>query len=771
MKFYISFCMIMVLVSLNAQELIYKNEVYTVTGSSVVETVGNRKVVTSIDEGSNLMTSDYFGERRERIIKEYEGYPRVETKLPIVDLLYKMAIEEINLNIDKKGFFVAGAKWNSAWTRDMSYAIYLSLGFLFNETSEKSLETRVYKEKILQDTGTGGSYPISTDRMTWAMAAYETALYKNDLEYYKNIYNVIKNSMLQDMDTVFDSKTHLFKGEQSFLDWREQTYPRWMTPRDIGDSFALGTNMNHLIALGVLEKLSVIVGDRDYTGHWKELYQKVKHSIDTWFWSETQGYLSAYVINGIYPYRYQGYETLGTSLAIIEGLLDSDRSFQSLNVLESTPYGMSVVAPQLKDIPPYHNNGIWPFVQSYRGLAAARTGDNDTALEEFAAVIRGGSVFLSFKENMVASTGSSVGTEINSDRQLWSVAGYLSFIFRVVAGIDQTVEGLEFSPMIFRFMKNGITIRDFKYRGGIFDIIIRGQGSEIAEFRVDSEEKFGDDRIIGESYYDGRHTIEIFMKDRRSGSEKAVVTKAKWDTLEEIGAVNDLQLIDGVLTWRSNVSGPFEIMSNGKVIAETELMKYKLEEVTAGEQYRVIVKGREFVPQLVSNPVIVESYDNTILYDLEKALVKGGSKTDKIRGTKMKVDSTDASITSELKSQVFNGRSYIERWGNEKGDSITVRLNIKESGFYKIDYRYQRGGPVNTGEACAIRELYLDGEFVKVLYMPQTGSWLKWFFSTNAVVHLDKGRYKLTLKSGGKSFSQKERLNPINIDMLRVVRF
>ena len=51
--------------------------------------------------------------------------------------------------------------------------------------------------------------------------------------------------MEDDTENVYDPVTGLVKGESSFLDWREQTYPKWMQPADIYESENLGTNAVH----------------------------------------------------------------------------------------------------------------------------------------------------------------------------------------------------------------------------------------------------------------------------------------------------------------------------------------------------------------------------------------------------------------------------------------------------------------------------------------------------------------------------------------------
>ncbi|MBQ9630505.1 MAG: hypothetical protein IJR49_02830, partial [Treponema sp.] len=124
--------------------------------------------------------------------------PAVKTGDSQIDSLVILAQNEVQKNIRPDGTFCAGAKWPTAWTRDMSYAIDLSLSFLFPEAVEKSLESRIENGMILQDTGSGGSWPVSTDRITWITAAYDFALYKQSTEYFEKVYSVAEKTLTKD---------------------------------------------------------------------------------------------------------------------------------------------------------------------------------------------------------------------------------------------------------------------------------------------------------------------------------------------------------------------------------------------------------------------------------------------------------------------------------------------------------------------------------------------------------------------------------------------
>ena len=76
--------------------------------------------------------------------------------------------------------FITGQNWPFVWTRDISYSVDLSLAVIAPIRSMNSLLFKVSRDRwaeenqpefVIQDTGTGGSWPISTDRVVWLVAA------------------------------------------------------------------------------------------------------------------------------------------------------------------------------------------------------------------------------------------------------------------------------------------------------------------------------------------------------------------------------------------------------------------------------------------------------------------------------------------------------------------------------------------------------------------------------------------------------------------------
>jgi len=180
------------------------------------------------------------------------AFPQYHSGYAISDAVYNLSLDEMQHAIERDSTFRTGKEWAGVWTRDISYSIFLSMGILQPKVSMYSLMRKVKNGKIIQDTGTGGAYPVSTDRMIWAVAAWEIYKVTGDEEWLKKAYRIIQNSAADDEANIYDRQTGLVRGESSFLDWREETYPRWMQPADIYESECLGTNAVHCQANRVL---------------------------------------------------------------------------------------------------------------------------------------------------------------------------------------------------------------------------------------------------------------------------------------------------------------------------------------------------------------------------------------------------------------------------------------------------------------------------------------------------------------------------------------
>ena len=435
---------------------------------------GKRATVTASSNGGYVLHGP-FGER---------GIPAagsgVRTGSPLFDGLFAMAQDDLKQDsvtaIRDDAFdhgqaischcFETGDRWHYVWTRDLSYSVDLGLwrfdparsrnGLLFKLSGvrAKDVPQGLYP---MQDTGSGGSWPISTDRVVWFLGARHLL---DDKAFGEKVWQALNDTLAQDRVYAFDAHMGLYRGETSFLDWREQTYPEWT--RDnvvfIGQSFALSANVLHYEALQLAARMAKRRGD-GREGIYAAQAVALKRAVNAHFWRADRGMYMSYIDGDGLPV--EAYDLLGLSLAITSGVADSERARSSLAHYPAWPAGSPVIWPERADQPIYHNRAIWPFVSAYALRAARKLDDTKLIAFEIESIMRGAALAGSNMENYALLTqsthvddGKLSGPVVDSPRQLWSVAGYLDMVTEGVFGLtaDDKIEPklpASLVPMLF----------------------------------------------------------------------------------------------------------------------------------------------------------------------------------------------------------------------------------------------------------------------------------------------------------------------------------
>lgn len=345
--------------------------------------------------------------------------------------------------------FQTGARWPYVWTRDVSFAADLALARLDPQRTRQSLQFKLSAARdghtpglfVAQDTGSGGSWPISSDRVVWFLAARHLL---EDRAFADQVWQALQGTLAQDRAMVFDAQVGLYRGETSFLDWREQTYPDWTREdvRFIGDSYALSTNVLHYQALRLAERLAGQRGDAR-ADQYKAWADALAQQVDARFWREDIGQYMSYIGEAAHPVPYAKVDLLGLSLGILADVLPTGRARRALAAYPIGPAGSPVVWPQEGQQPIYHNRAIWPFVSAYSLRAARQLDDAPRIAAEIRSLMQGAALAGSNMENyelvsqaVHVEEGALSGPVVNSERQLWSVAGYLSMVVEGVFGVQ-----------------------------------------------------------------------------------------------------------------------------------------------------------------------------------------------------------------------------------------------------------------------------------------------------------------------------------------------
>lgn len=682
--------------------------------------------------------SDYQDKTWE-LNRDISHKPQYESAQPIVDALFKLSTEEALKNIEPDSTFRTGAKWGGVWTRDISYSIFLAFAYHEPEVAKISLLKKVRRDRIIQDTGSGGAWPVSSDRMTWALAAWEIYKITGDRDWLEKAFAIIQNSAEDDWKVLGNTQTGLYRGESSFLDWREQTYPKWMSNVDIYVSENLGTNVVHYQTHVILTEMAKSLG-KPYEDFQKKA-DTLKAAINKHLWMADKGFYAQYLYGRPNLSVSPRFEALGEALAVLFEVADPQKARSIFEKSPVTDYGVTCIYPQIPDIPPYHNNAIWPFVQSYWNLAAAKTGHEQALNHGLAAIYRACGLFLTNYENFVAASGDFMGTEINSDRMLWSMAGNLAMVHRVFMGMSFEPDGITFSPAIPKTYPGTKTLSNFKYRNAVLTINVNGFGNAIQSIQMDGKPL---ENAFLPASLAGKHTIDIEMNNRpfdQAGINRvANVFSLRQPQVKQEGAL---------LKWDAVKGAAFYwVYQDGQPLEKTTATQYKAT-TTSATEYKISAMDEAGWESFTSEPLMMAANDAIQVVEIE-----------------------DFAAKSNLPYTNYAGKGFVEI-STSKNKTIEVNIKVPTAGKYLLDVKYSNGsGPWNTDNKCAIRSLWANGAYAGALVFPQRGTdeWSDWGFSNTCTLTLNGGNNTLKISFDPWNTNMNVAVNTAMLDHMRIIK-
>lgn len=674
-----------------------------------------------------------------KLTKDISAFPQYHSDYVLSDAIYNMSLEEMQKAIEPDSTFRTGKEWSGVWTRDISYSIILSMAVLQPKVAMYSLMRKVKNGRVIQDTGTGGAYPISSDRMIWAVAAWEIYKVTGDREWLAKVYQIVKNSVTDDEKNVYDTVTGLVHGESSFLDWREETYPKWMQPADIYESECLGTNVVHYQVNKVLAQMARLMNAPDAMKYDRQA-NTIKKGIQTYLWQPPKGYYGQYLYGRNFKSLSPRSEALGEALAVYFGAADE---IQQRSVISYTPindFGIPCIYPQIPGIPPYHNNAVWPFVETYWAMASAKADNETSVLRAIAAIYRPAALWLTNKENFVVSDGDYAGTQINSSNMLWSLSGNIALVYKVLFGINYNDNSLQFTPFVPKALAGDRSLKNFKYRDAYLNINMKGYGNRVKSIRLDGKQVAGG---IIPANLTGEHTVNIILSNNAIGGISNL--QPNYTAPETPVAAYH----NGRLSWSpvKDAAG-YRIIKNGKYLSSTKTTALHIA-ANGYAEYQVAATDAKGVSSFNSEPIeIVPS------------------------GTAQTIQAEDFAVPSDLPYKGFTGRGFVEI-SKTKNTMLSITLTITRASVYAISFRYANGnGPINTENKCAIRTLNIDDKFAGTIVLPQRGKeeWSNWGYSNSIKLKLSKGKHIIALVFKAANENMNGDINQAMIDQVRIIK-
>lgn len=736
---------------------------------------------------------DDLPDQRRLTVVESSDCPVLRTGRIHFDALYAMANEEARQNavsmirdddyrhgksIDAD-VFITGEKWNYVWTRDLAYALYLGLAgydteraihsLLFKASTFKESVSTSFSHQIVQDTGTGGSYPVSTDRVVWALGVSQVLTFLSGEEriaFIRKVYPYLRDTLEQDRRLVFDPVDGLYRGEHSFLDWREQTYPAWTADdvRAIAMSKALSVNIAMYYMLITSAGFASQLGHMHEHERYLSWASVLKEAINMSFYDPEAELYRTYLLSedGIYYHVPKRYDLLGQALAILLGVSDDERSRRMIEAYPVGPHGPAVIWPLEANVPIYHNRGIWPFVTALwvkaavliRNSAAVDAGSQ--SLVELAARNLSNMENFDFVTGTASVTrGSVVGPTLNSRRQLWSVAGYLSLVQDIIFGINITEEGMRLQPGLTAFMRkewfgmsDAIRLKGFKYLTALHDITIHLPQSDMGDTGFLSVEQVRlngsnvTDQVVSAAAMSERNTWEVYLAFPRCkpGTIKQVVVSDERQLYTPQapswpGDAPAITHVDGLVHLQFEHALPdgivIDVYRNGQLAASG------LRQTHWVDNHSIDHAMKRYAYYLVARD------DQTGYLSHSTPSVSSTTAVPALRLSPDKLQATGGTIAS----------GQIAQWGKPEDVILSDVFTVTTPGAYYLQVVFSNGsGPINTGISCAVKKLELldatGGEVVQSAYviMPQSGTWEREDLSNPLVSRLQEGmRYQLRL--------------------------
>lgn len=673
--------------------------------------------------------------------------------------------------------FETGELWHYVWTRDSAYAVDLGLAWLDPERSEETLLFKLSKSRqdsrfgsgleIVQDTGSGGSWPVSTDRVVWGLGAdrllpHLTA--DKQAAFLAQAYEAVKNTIETDRLVVFDPEHGLYRGEQSFLDWREQSYPSW-TQNDvkaIGASFALSTNVLHLLALRQAARYAEKLGDRPRQERYETWAETLAQNIRYFFWLPKRGMFASMSSATDPAFPLEKYDLLGQSLAVLANLASPEEGRRMFSQYPLHKAGPPVIHPQLPATPIYHNRAVWPFVSAYAIKAAVQVEHAPFVSEAMQSLWNGASRNSSHMENLeflsglpYVVDGNLSGPVVNSKRQLWSVAAFASIVIQGIFGLEVVDDRLLLEPHLTHVIAKRwipgarIELRDLQWRGKRLQVELRWPAI--------------------------RETVDGFLKVQRI-EVNGQLRDAAFVTFDELKADNQirLELVEDATAQNLSVNKPAVGIGPGLpndeyrqvfapmeprlswVNAETIRIDRREQNPTRWDLYR---NGRLLAENITSDSVRVPKDGcYTAIQTYQNGSLASHPAPELCQlGWNWEYTAYDGSLKSLDGASQANdhNRRHFNDWGWPQQVLEVSSIQVPTDGDYRAEIAFGNAfGPINTGITAAVKWMEVmdtgSGETQSAaVFMPHQSNWATWAFSSAAGLKLKAGRsYRLRILDG-----------------------
>lgn len=628
--------------------------------------------------------------------------PKYHSDQPIIDALFALAIKDIY------------STTNTASDLD----IFMSLAALTPQKAATQLKAKIKSARdgiiLSQLSSPENSWPITTDGISCATAIWETYNTTGDKDLISEALPAIESTLNLNMRVAWNESYNLIKGKSGNS---PANYPEWTRPVDLFQSMSLGTNVLFANAFKVRDLICQELRNTTFTPLWAGIDREITTAINTTLWIPSSGFYGQYLYGGVYPILSPSNDNFAQALAIIFDTANPEMAKSIVMHTPTTPEGI------LPSYPLSHGSDTGAGLndasttQALWNIAAAKA-RNITAVElGLASTLFHGALYAAGKGAFSCSNQDNIPSKNSGE---WSSAGMAALILRVIAGMEFTGSGIAFNPIVPASLPGEKTLSRLRYKNSTLSIKIYGTGESVKTFSIN-----------------GTPQADCFLPDSING-----------DVSVEI-----------IMDNRPHKKIDIEIKPSER-IPETPLIEWKSPEFCQIENYDSNSKYQTFVngdyPDIHKTDTISfvpkGGYTSVNIVPVDKNGLTGFSApTHEYIDPKNVIiipSSTMSAAGTALIADRKLAKNFVETTV-EYNTSLYFNVNAPESGDYLFDVSYTNGnGPVNHGDKCAIRMLYIEGAEVGAVIMPQQGegNWDSPDFSNMLPIRLNKGVNHLSLK-------------------------
>lgn len=487
--------------------VIVQNNTFTLTGDSLVEDTVFARVVSPDRIETNLtmarLDSLYrwvdtskvrFVHGRPWRMRQPRPavMPEYISNQPLIDALYNMSMDHITDAIEASGRFAVSQRNYSR----LYCSIFLSLAALKPHQSMETLRALVDRDSIIMQRE--GQWPVVSDHIGWATAAWEVYKMTGDRQWLKFSYRVIEKTLTINNAVLQDHQTGLVHGagytSAKPLGIRRMT---WMGYNDLFACMSLGNNILTAHANWVLAAMGEELGINN--DEYPREAQRLKDAINQHLWNEDKGFYCSFLYGMAVPRQAPLTDNTSQAMCVLWNIADDHRAENLISYTPVSDYGVNITYPPGNPIEPYFANSSWATTQAMWNMAAAMVGNENALRRGLGALYRAQALYQSRGIHL-----ESVETDL-----LGTSASNAAMILRVLIGMSFTPEGIEFSPMVPAGMDGKKTLKGLNYRRAVLDFTVEGTGSDIVSITLDGkplESPFLPCDI------EGRHQVAITLK-------------------------------------------------------------------------------------------------------------------------------------------------------------------------------------------------------------------------------------------------------------------